>query len=231
MSAGTIAAIVSAVAAVLQVIVFAAGYYILYRIYRRMVDDMERQRTANGRPQVIVTDDYGGLPDVSLVVRNEGDGAARNISFEFSAPVESSDGTVISELSYFRHGMSSLIPRGRVTAYWDDLNNLVPLLKERGLEEGIAITTRYEDLAGERYETEWRVNPMLYQDDRYVYDKDISDLVDAVESLRDGENIARKRYKPGPLDSPSKTMSSGQSPKEPREDGDSSGGSGVSPES
>lgn len=223
MSIATAAAIVSATAAVLQVAVFAAGYYILYRIYRRMVDDMERQRTANGRPQVIVTDDYGGLPDVSLVVRNEGDGAARNISFEFSAPVESSDGTVVSDLSYFRHGMSSMIPRGRVTAYWDDLNSLVPLLKERGLENGIAVTTRYEDLAGECYETEWRVNPMLYQDDRYVYDKDMSDLVDAVESLRDGENLTRKRYKPGSLSSPSKTMATDHSSSE-RDDEARAGG-------
>lgn len=204
MSAATIAAIISASAAVLQVGVFAAGYYILYKIYQRQTTHMERQRTANGRPQVIVTDHYGGLPDVSVTVRNYGDGAARNIEFDFSAPVESSDGVIVSNLAYFRHGMASLVPGGRVTAYWDRLENIIPILKNRGLDTGIVVTTRYEDLAGERYETEWRLNPLIYQEDRYVYDKDISDLVDAVEHLSDDppESAGERRHEYGAVESP-----------------------------
>lgn len=205
MNMATLAAVISAGAAVLQVGVFAAGYYVLYKIYQRQTSHMERQRTANGRPQVIVTDHYGGLPDVSLIVRNYGDGAARNIEFEFSYPVESSDGVIVSNLAYFRRGMASLVPGGRVTAYWDRIENIIPLLKNRGIDDGIRVTTRYEDLAGEKYETEWRLNPLIYQEDRYVYDKDISDLVDAVEQLSDGppSSAGERRQIYGAVESPS----------------------------
>ena len=30
------------------------------------------------------------------------------------------------------------------------------------------VKVRYEDLAGESYETEWRINPLIYQADRHV---------------------------------------------------------------
>lgn len=107
---------------------FAVGYYKMIQLYRRMIEFMERQRTALGRPQVIVDTDYNSLPEVDVVVRNISDGAAKEISFQFSAPLESSDGTVISDLSYFDGSLDFLAPDGEVSCYWDHLDTLLPFL-------------------------------------------------------------------------------------------------------
>ncbi len=89
-----------------------------------------------GRPQVIVDTNYGHLPQVDIAVRNISQGAARDIRFKFSAPVESSDGSVISDLTHFKEGLDFLAPGEHVICYWDRLENLLPLLRDKSLEKG-----------------------------------------------------------------------------------------------
>ncbi len=190
MSISAIAQLVSAGTNLLFVVVIAIGYFLMIRLYRqmtraydRMLHVTEAQRTAMGRPQVIVDDDYARLPEVDIVVRNMSEGAAKEIAFEFSSPVESSDGTVVSELSYFKDGLDFLAPGGELSCYWDHLENLLPLLEEKGLEGGISVTTRYKDLAGESYKTHWRLHPYLYRDGRYVQRKGVADVARSLEKL------------------------------------------------
>lgn len=190
MSISTIAQLLSAGTNLVFVIVIAVGYYMMIRLYRQMVtsyDQMlhitEVQRTAMGRPQIIVDDDYSRLPEVDIVVRNVSQGAAKDITFEFSAPVESSDGTIVSDLTYFKDGLDFLAPGGEISCYWDCLENLLPLLKEKGLEGGILVTTRYKGLAGQSYETAWNLKPTIYQGDRYVHSKGIQDVARSLEEI------------------------------------------------
>ena len=93
-------------------IVAALGYYFLIRTNQGTLEEMRAQRLAGGRPTVIVTDNYNNLPEVDLVIRNMVGGPAKEISFEFSAPVESSDGTVISDLPVFKGGLDLCTCRG-----------------------------------------------------------------------------------------------------------------------
>lgn len=190
MSLSTIAQLLSAATNLLFVVVIAVGYYMMIRLYKQMVKVYDRmlyiteaQRTAMGRPQVIVDADYARLPEVDLVVRNMSEGAAKEISFEFSSPVESSDGTVVSELPYFKDGLDFLTPGGEISCYWDHLDRLIPLLEEKGLEGGIAVTTRYKDLAGEFYQTEWRLKPYIYRAGRYVQRKGVADVARSLEKI------------------------------------------------
>jgi hypothetical protein len=83
---------------------------------------------------------------MSLIVQNVGGGPAKDISFEFSAPVESSDGLVLSELPFFEEGLTSLAPEAKIGCYWDTLDNLLPLIKEGKIASEITITVRYKDL-------------------------------------------------------------------------------------
>lgn len=168
-------------------------YRQMVKVYDRMLHVTEAQRTAMGRPQVIVDDDYARLPEVDIVVRNMSEGAAKEISFEFSAPVQSSDGTIVSELSYFRDGLDFLAPGAEISCYWDHLDSLLPLLKENGLEGGITVTTRYKDLAGESYQTEWTLNPYIYRDGRYVQCKGVADVARSLEKFSGELSASLKR--------------------------------------
>ncbi len=163
-----IAQIVTAITTVFYAAVFAIGYYLIIKGNRETLREMREQRISGGRPQVIIEARYSRLPMVDLTVRNFGGGVAKDISFDFSVPLEDSTGFVLSELPYFEEGMSFLGPGEEVACAWDQLDSLVTFLRERGHNEGILVKVRYEDLAGESYETQWRINPLIYEHDRHV---------------------------------------------------------------
>jgi hypothetical protein len=177
----TIIQIVQGVSNIFSVVVIALGYYAMVRVTRKSVEEMRAQRLAGGRPMVIVDDNYDNLPEIDIMIRNMVGGPAKDITFEFSAPVEDSSGYVISDLPIFKNGLAFLSPESEIGVYWDHLDSLLPYLREKGLEDGIRVTTRYKDLAGYSYETEWKLNPFVYEHRRYVKHRDIGDLVDVVE--------------------------------------------------
>ena len=87
------------------------------------------------------------------MVRNIGHGIAKNITFEFSAPLQSTSGYDITELPYFKNGINFMAPQTDLPAVWDSYQNVVQNLREKGLTEGITIVLKYEDRQGERYQT------------------------------------------------------------------------------
>jgi hypothetical protein len=125
-------------------------------------------------------------------------GPAKDITFEFSAPIESSSGYCITDMSIFENGLAFLSPNSDIGVYWDHLDSLLPYLRERGLEEGVWVTTHYKDLAGYSYKTEWLLNPFVYEHRRYVQHRGIGDLVKAVEKgfekLSEDEQMQRSPW-------------------------------------
>jgi hypothetical protein len=179
----TLAQVITSVTNLLFVIVLAAGYYFTWRVSQTTLEEMRAQRTAMGRPLVIVQEDYESLPELDVAIRNVSEGAARDIEFEFSVPIESSNGFVLSDLPYFKYGLDFLPPNGEITCYWDELDSLLPFLESKDLTNGIHVTVRYKDLTGDSYQSQWRLNPFLYKDTRLVRRKGMVDLVNAVERL------------------------------------------------
>lgn len=189
-----VAQIATAITTIFYSLVFAIGYYLVVRGNREMLREIRRENRSGGGPQVLVEADYGRLPSVDLVVRNVSGGSARDIIFEFSAPVEGSKGFVVSELPYLKQGMNFLGPGSHVACFWDDLDPLVARLRERGLDEGICVTVRYSDLGGESYETEWRINPLLYAGNRHVPREGLGNVVAALDNL--SEALSREAVAP-----------------------------------
>ncbi len=183
MDVATLAQVVTSVTNLLFVIVLAVGYYFTWRVSQTTLEEMRAQRTAMGRPLVIVQEDYESLPELDVAIRNVSEGAARDIVFEFSEPIESSNGFVVSELPYFKYGLDFLPPNGEITCYWDELDSLLPFLDSKDLRNGIHVTVSYKDLTGDSYRSHWRLNPFLYKDTRLVRRKGMGDLVNAVERL------------------------------------------------
>jgi hypothetical protein len=163
-----IAQIVTAITSVFYAAVFVIGYYLIIKGNRETLREMREQRISGGRPQVLIQARYDRMPMVDLVVRNFGAGAAKDITFAFSDSLEDSRGFVLSELPYFQEGTSFLGPGDEIVCAWDNLENLASSLREQGHNSGISVKVRYEDLAGEVYETVWRINPLIYKHNRHV---------------------------------------------------------------
>jgi hypothetical protein len=170
MDIGVIAQILSSLAT----FVVAAGILYQGREARKARDDQDR-------PQIIVDADYTGRFTTNIVVRNIGHGMAKNITFEFSAPIETTSGQDITELPYFKNGLNFMAPQTDIAAVWDSYQNVVQSLRDKGLTKGITITSKYEDRNGESYETEWTINPLLLEGSGYSDYKGYEDQVQALE--------------------------------------------------
>jgi hypothetical protein len=170
MDIGVIAQILSSLAT----FVVAAGILYQGREARKARDDQDR-------PQIIVDADYTGRFTTNIVVRNIGHGMAKNITFEFSSPIETTSGEDITELPYFKHGINFMAPQTDIASVWDSYQNVVQNLRAKGLMEGITITSRYEDRNGESYETAWTINPLLLEGSGYSEYKGYEDEVQALE--------------------------------------------------
>jgi hypothetical protein len=188
------AQIATAVTTIFYSLVFAIGYYLVVRGNRAMLIEMRRENRSGGGPQILVEADYGRLPSIDLVVRNVSGGSARDITFEFSAPVEDLKGFVVSDLPYPKRGVDFLGPGSHVACFWDDPEPLVASLRGKGLDEGISVTVKYRDLTGESYETRWTINPLLYEGNRHVPREGLGDVVSAPEKLH--ETLSREAVAP-----------------------------------
>lgn len=184
----TISQIANPILQTVFIAVIGLGYYFTVRATQATVAEMRAEHTAGGgRPLITVSEDYANLPNISLIVQNVGQGPAKDISFEFSAPVESSDGLVLSELPFFEEGLNSLAPGAKIGCYWDTLDNLLPLIKERKIASDITVTVRYKDLNLNPLEHQWEINPRIYEGIRNVDYSGMTDLVDVLErKLGDG---------------------------------------------
>jgi hypothetical protein len=170
--------------------VIGLGYYFTVRATRATVKEMRAEHAAGGgRPLITVSEDYANLPNISLIVQNVGQGPAKDISFEFSAPVESSDGFVLSALPFFAEGMTSLAPGAKIGCYWDTLDNLLPLVKGGKIASDITVTVRYKDLNLDPLQHEWEINPRLYEGIRNVDYSGMTDLVDVIDSKIEDDAI------------------------------------------
>ena len=158
----------------LATFVVATGILYQGRQARKSRDDQDR-------PQIIVDADYTGRFTTNIVVRNIGHGMAKNITFDFSAPLQTTSGADITELPYFRHGINFMAPQTDLATVWDSYRNVVQNLRDNGLTEGITITAKYEGRNGESYETTWTINPLLLEGSGYSEYKGFEDQVQALE--------------------------------------------------
>lgn len=187
----TISQVANPILQTIFIVVIGLGYYFTVKATRETVEEMRAEHTAGGgRPLITVTENYATLPDLSLIVQNVGYGPAKDITFEFSAPVESSDGLVLSDLPFFDEGLTSLAPGGSIACYWDTLDNLLPAIKEGRIASDITVKVRYKDLNLRPFETEWDINPRLYEGIRVVDYKGMTNLVDVMEKIS-AEGIGR----------------------------------------
>ncbi len=178
MDLASFAQVVSAIGTVGLTVLFGFQLRAFQRqvlVNRDTLNEMREARVSQERPQVLVTAEYRHGTLVEVVISNIGRGDAKNVTFEFSAPMESSvsyrrDSEVVplSELPHFRDGLNFLAAGAEITTVWDYHANLVPLLREMELQEGITVISRYEDLTGAPYETFWTINPLLIPGDLYA---------------------------------------------------------------
>ena len=159
---------VSSVAQTLSPVLNALFIVVIWfqlRAARDSLQEVRQEFLAGGRPVVAVHDEFDhATRSLSLAVENVGQGPAKQISFTFSRPIESSDGVVISGLPVFSIGLTSLSPGARITCFWDDLDDQMAFLRRNDLDgEDFQVTVSYTDLPGAEYWNTWDIQPAIYE--------------------------------------------------------------------
>lgn len=173
-------------------IMAALGTLALAALAYTQVNEMRESRLAQERPQVIVDADYSRRGIVDLVIRNIGNGAAKNIEFEFSSPLISRfsesktnirELSLIDEVPAFTEGLDFLAPGAEIRIMWDGSIGFWQFLEQQGLHEGITITTHCESMSGDLVTTTWKINPLRLS--RLVEPgKGVSELVKVAEKFQ-----------------------------------------------
>jgi hypothetical protein len=96
---------------------------------------------------------------------------------------------VLSELPFFREGMTSLAPGAKIGCYWDTLDNLLPLVKEGKIAPDITVAVCYKDLNLDPLEHDWEINPRLYEGIRNVDYSGMTDLVEVIDRKIEDDGI------------------------------------------
>ncbi len=161
----------------------AIGTFALAALAYAQVRELRETRIGQERPQVIVDLEFKGQ-FAYVAVRNIGKGAAKNVTFDFSAPLGQPEGEPVNALPYLERGIDYLAPGANIATFWDTMITLIPFLEERGMQDGITITSRYRSLENESYKTEWTINPLLMKGKSAIPERDMNDLAKAIQELQ-----------------------------------------------
>lgn len=164
----------------------SGGTLVLACLAYSQLRELRETRIGQERPQVIVDAEYKGQL-VYLTIRNIGKGAARNIDFEFSESLKTTDRANISQvdsLPCFADGIDYLAPEAKISVLWDSMITLTPALEEKQFQ-GVTITSRYKSLSEDRlYETRWTINPLMMVGTSVTPQSSLNDLVKVIREIR-----------------------------------------------
>ena len=83
----------------------------------------------------------------------------------------------------FDRGMDFLAPSAELSTLWGSMSTLAPFLRERGLKDGVTITSSYKSLTGESYESAWNVNPLLVARRISTPEKTLEHVVESLDKI------------------------------------------------
>jgi hypothetical protein len=89
----------------------------------------------------------------------------------------------VNEQDYFERGLDFLAPGAELSTLWGSMPTLAPFLREKGLEDGVTVTSRYRSLTGESYESVWNVNPLLVANRISTPAKTLKHVVESLDEI------------------------------------------------
>jgi len=111
---------------------------------RQMVVEMRKNRELQMRPCIVLDFDFQGAL-MNLAVKNMGDGAARDVRFQFEPHFVNSAGMDVCEYPIFKDGISFLAPHKEITQFVDLGTKY---FKEAGKPRQFDVTITCKDATG-----------------------------------------------------------------------------------
>jgi len=147
----------------------------------RSVREAQLARETQERPYVIMDFDLSDIPIINLVVRNVGNGSAKDVRFNFLKPMITSDGRDIGKLPLFEQGLRFL-PAGKEIPQFFDMS-----LRYLGDERPpiFEVSISYFNAQGSTFfdDPPIKLDLSVYKGMHYIRQKDFNDLVKEVGNI------------------------------------------------
>jgi len=147
----------------------------------RSVRETRLTREMQERPYVIMDFDLSDKGIINLVVKNIGNGSAKDVKFKFLKPMITSDGRDIAKLPLFGQGLRFLPAGKEISQFFDTSVGCFGGERPPMFEVGISYynaqgSTLYED-------PPMKLDLSAYKGMYYIQKKDLNDLVKEVENI------------------------------------------------
>lgn len=148
---------------------------------RRQLNEAKELREAQTRPFVVIDLGSSAHTLFDLVVTNIGPTLARDVRFEFTPPIKSTDDHLDpNKLKMFREGISTLPPGKEIRTLFET----GPARHESDLPDTYEVTVSYSDQTAKRnYEEKIDLDFGLYWDRPTVTRRDVHDLHKPLERI------------------------------------------------
>lgn len=165
--------------AILIPILGSAATIVLALLTSQMVREMKQAREEERRPYVYV-DFLFDANIIFLTIKNAGRNGAKNIKFNFSEPLISSDKRKISEIKLFKDGIDFLPPDKEIKTWFD----MAPSFYKSGLPTSYEVEVIYKDVVSNKwYSEKFRLDLETYKGITYVDRKTIHHAVEQLKSI------------------------------------------------
>ena len=156
---------------------------------RRQLIEAKELREAQTRPFVVIDLDGSIHPFFDLVVKNIGPTLARDVHFDFSPPISSTDEDLDpNKIKMFRDGISTLAPGKEIRTLFEK----GPDRHRSELPDVYEVTVSYSDQYGKRvYEEKIDLDFGLYWDRLTISRRDVHDVHQQLETI--AKELARWR--------------------------------------
>lgn len=155
----------------------------LYALFtQQMVVEMRTARELQVRPCVLVDFEFPRGWLMEVVVKNIGDGPARDVRFRFDHPLLNSQGQDFSEYPLFHESIEFLPPHKEIRAAFDSATKYFG--KKAQLPLKIIGRISYADATGQRHDDPLVIDLSIYKNLSFFGHKDMNDLVKEVEELK-----------------------------------------------
>lgn len=147
----------------------------------RSVRETQLARETQERPYVIMDFDLSDIPIINLVVRNVGNGSAKDVRFNFLKPMITSDGRDIGKLPLFEQGLRFLPAGKEISQFFDMSHRYLGDERPPIFEVSISYFNAQGSISYE--DPPIKLDLSVYKGMHYIRQKDFNDLVKEVGNI------------------------------------------------
>lgn len=152
------------------------------QLVKKTVDEMKATRISQTRPHVIIDIELENHI-MYLVLRNIGNGVAREVCLSFNPPMKDSHGRIISDTPLFKK-VDYFPPEKKIKTMFDGGPDFFGSLPKLPRAYDVLITYNDDDEKPKKFQENIKIDLSIYENILYKFEKGMNDLIKVLEDIK-----------------------------------------------